>query len=396
MNPRSANALEVVRPAYGRASLAEVLPSVLAALGIPGQRDRLGLAARLDGVRRVAVLLVDGLGAYQIPLAAPHAPLLAELARDGAELTCGFPSTTPAGLASLGAGVPPGAHGLLAFTLNVPGTDRVLNHGEWRDDPDPAVWQPARTLLDVARAAGVAVTAVSRPEYAGSGLSVAIWRGGVYRSATGADALGTEMLGALRAGDGPTLVSGYHPDVDRAGHIHGLDSPEWRAAVAGVDGLVRRLVDGLPPDGALLVTADHGQLNVPADRKFDIDTDPRLSAGVRVVAGEPRVRYLHTLPGARDDVLAAWRALLGPAAWVATREEAVAAGWFGPVPEAHLQRVGDVVVACHDRYAVLATAHEPATVANMIAYHGSYTATEMTVPLLVARPPLLHDQGVPH
>jgi hypothetical protein len=149
--------------------------------------------------------------------------------------------------------------------------------------------------------------------------------------------------------------------------------------------VLARLVDGLPSDAALLVTADHGQLDVPAEGRFDIDTDPRLSAGVRVVAGEPRVRYAHTLPGARDDVLAAWRSVLGDAAWVVSREEAVAAGWFGPVPEAHLARVGDVVAACHDRAVVLATAHEPESVAKMIAFHGSYTAVEMTVPLLVVR-----------
>ncbi|GAA4704511.1 alkaline phosphatase family protein [Phytohabitans rumicis] len=374
---------DVVRPAYGTGSLAEVMPSVLATLGVPGAPDPLGLAARLDGVRRVAVLLVDGLGAYQIPLAAPHAPTLADVARGATDLTCGFPSTTPAGLASLGTGAVPGAHGLLAFTVNVPGTDRVLNHGEWWDDPDPVHWQPVPTQLEAARAAGVVATMVSRPEFAGSGMTKAAWRGGAYRGAADADALATEMLAALRAG--PGLVGGYHPDVDKAGHIYGLDSPQWRAAVSEVDTLIARLVAGLPADAALLVTADHGQLDVPLDRRWDIDTDPRLSAGVRVVAGEPRVRYLHTLPGARDDVLAAWRAVLGDTSWVVPREEAVAAGWFGPVREEHLARIGDVVVACHAPVAVLATAHEPPSVANLIAYHGSYTAVEMTVPLIVVR-----------
>jgi hypothetical protein len=67
------------------------------------------------------------------------------------------------------------------------------------------------------------------------------------------------------------------------------------------------------------------------------------------------------------------------------REVAVAAGWFGPVPDRHLRRIGDVVVACRDRYAVLATGMEPTTVGRLVAYHGSYTAAEMLVPLLVIR-----------
>ena len=189
---------------------------------------------------------------------------------------------------------------------------------------------------------------VSRPEFGGSGLTVAANRGGDFRGAAGVDALAATMRAALTAGAGPTLVSGYHPDLDRHGHLTGVDSALWRVAAAEVDELLARLVDGLPPDAALLVTADHGQLNVPAEHRFDLDTDPRLRAGVHLVAGEARVRYLHVVPGATDDVVAAWSAVLGDAARVRTRDEVVAAGWFGPVPEEHLARIGDVVVICND------------------------------------------------
>lgn len=380
----SAGPLDVVRPAYGRASLAEVLPSVLAVLGVPAAPDPLGLTARLHGVRRIALLVVDGLGSYQMPLATPHSPALADVAFAATDLTSVFPSTTPAGLASIGAGAVPGAHGLLGFTLNVPGTDRVLNHIHWWDDPVPEVWQPVPGRLAVARAAGVAVSVVSRPEYAGSGLTRAAWRGGDYRPAHDADTMVTGMLDGLAA-DGRALVVGYHPGVDSAGHTFGVDSPEWRAAVSELDAPLTRLVEGLPADAALLITADHGQLDVPGEGRYDMDADDRLAAGVRVVAGEPRVRHLHTLPGARDDVLAAWREVLGENAWVAPREELVEGGWFGPVPDAHLARIGDVVAVSHGRTAVLATAREPETVAKLVAFHGSYTAAEMMVPLIVVR-----------
>ncbi len=364
----------------------DVLPSVLAVLGVPGGADLLGLGAELAGVRRIAVLLVDGLGWHQIPTAAPHAPTLAGLtATTGRPLTCGFPSTTPTSLVTLGTGAAPGAHGVLGFTLRVPGTDRVLNHTEWADDPSPLRWQPVTTQLERARAAGVAVTVVSRPEFGGTGLTLAANRGGDYRGATGIDELATRMRAALVAGTGPTLVSGYHPDVDRHGHLSGVDSLPWRTAVAEVDMLLSRLVDDLPPDAALLVTADHGQLNVPSGHRFDLDTDPALTAGIRVVAGEPRVRYLHVAPGATADVVAAWSAVLGAAARVFTRDEAVATGWFGPVPEEHLGRVGDVVVVCNDTYAVLASRSESPGVSRLVALHGADTAAEMTIPLLVVR-----------
>jgi hypothetical protein len=374
---------DLVRPRYGVASLADLMPSALAAVGVPGP-DPLGLATALSGPRRVAVLLVDGLGWHQLPVAAPHAPTLTQLAANGSarELTAGFPSTTPTSLVTLGTGAMPGRHGVVGFFLNVPGTDRVLNHIWWDADPDPRQWQPVEPVFARAEAAGVPATVVSQPEFEGTGLTVAAYRGARYRGAAGVDAVAAEMLAALRATP-RALVYGYLNHVDRAGHDHGIDSPRWRDAVAGVDRLVRMLAEGLPADAVLLVTADHGQLNIPADRRLDLAADPRLRAGVAVVAGEPRVRYLHTLPGATPDVIAAWRTIVGPAAWVGTREEAVAAGWFGPVPEEHLRRIGDVVAICQDDYVVLATGMEPAPIKRMVAFHGSHTAAEMAIPLLV-------------
>jgi hypothetical protein len=59
---------------------------------------------------------------------------------------------------------------------------RVLNHIEWLDDPDPLRWQPLRTQFDRAAEAGVTVRVVSRPEFEGSGLTVAAYRGGAYRA----------------------------------------------------------------------------------------------------------------------------------------------------------------------------------------------------------------------
>ena len=379
------DALFPTRPAYGKGSLADLLPSVSAVLGVPGAQDVLGLGAHLDGISRVAVLLVDGLGAYQLPVAAPHAPVLADLAAGGGGhagiLTTGFPSTTPVSLVTLGTGALPGAHGVLGFTTRKP-DGAILNHIRWGDDPDPQQWQPVPTRLETAAAAGIAVTQVTRPEFEGTGLTVAANRGGAFRGAPDAVALADQMLAVLAAGPGPALIYGYHPDLDRYGHEDGVDSDSWRDAARGVDRLLERLTHGLPAGCALLVTADHGQLNIPVAGRIDIADEPALAAGLVAVAGEPRVRYLHVEDGALDDVLAAWRGVLGERAWVLTREEAIAGGWYGPVPAAHQGRIGDVVVICLDRTVVLATGWEPPSVARLIAYHGSVTAAEMTVPLL--------------
>ncbi|MEU4236610.1 nucleotide pyrophosphatase/phosphodiesterase family protein [Actinoplanes sp. NPDC026619] len=375
-----ASAFATVRPAYGSGSLADLMPGVAAALGVPGTADVLDLG--LDGVDRVAVLLVDGLGAYQLPIATAYAPILADLAAGSRTLTAGFPSTTPVSLVSLGTGALPGAHGVLGFTVRRP-DGSILNHIFWDDEPDPRSWQPVPTIFERSVAAGVPVTVVNRPEYAGSGLSVSANRGGTYSGAADADELAAGMLAALSAG--PGIVYGYHPDLDKAGHATGVDSDPWRTAATELNVLLDRLVHGLPPRSALLLVADHGQLNVPPDGRIDMADIPELSEGVVAVAGEPRVRYLYASPGAEADVIATWKGVFGASAWVLSRAEAIDAGLFGPVPADHQDRIGEIVVICRDRAVSLATGWEPEIIGKLVGYHGALTAAEMTVPLLIAR-----------
>lgn len=363
------------------------MPSVAALFGVPGATDTLGLGARIGGVRRVALLLVDGLGYHLLPELADSAPLLASvLAGTTGELTelaCTFPSTTPTSLVSLGTGVPPGQHGVLGFTVNVPGTDRVLTHIFWRDDPSPATWQPVPTWFERLRDAGVGARAVLPEMFVGSGLTEAAYRGAQFRPTGKGESYGARVAAELAAA--PGLVYGYTAALDHAAHVFGVGSPHWHAAAAKVDALLVQLVQALPGDAALLVTADHGGLNVPVQARIDLDTDPRLGAGIRVVAGEPRVRYLHTEPGATADVLATWTELLAGRAAVHSRDEAVAEGLFGPVRDEHLARIGDVVVTCSGDTAILATRHEPPQTAQLVGFHGGLTPAELAIPLIVFR-----------
>ncbi|WP_305786307.1 alkaline phosphatase family protein [Symbioplanes lichenis] len=366
----------LVRPAYGRGSLAEVLPSVAAVLGVPGAVDSLGLGTALGDVDRVAVLLVDGLGAYQLAAVREHAPILGQMG--DRTITSGFPSTTPVSLATIGTGVPPGEHGILGFTVRQP-SGEVLNHIQWGHHPDPLAWQPVPTWFERVRAAGAGATLVTRPSFRGTGLTVACYRGASFSGATDVPSLAEAMLAALSA---PGLVYGYHPDLDHHGHGTGVGSPEWVSAAAALEELVSRLISGLPPRSALLITADHGQVNIPFTARPDIsDISP---PGLVGVAGEPRVRYLHTAPGAASRVAAAFRSALGSSVRVLLRDEAVYSGLFGSVPAAHAGRIGDVVVLCVDDIVLTARDWEPPSVGKLVAYHGSVTAAEMTVPLLIS------------
>lgn len=69
-------------------------------------------------------------------------------------------------------------------------------------------------------------------------------------------------------GHKPRLAAAYMEQVDKAGHNHGPDSPEYAAAVRQVDAAIGQLLDGMRRDGLLdqtnvIVVSDHGMANVP-------------------------------------------------------------------------------------------------------------------------------------
>lgn len=335
------------------------------------------------------MLLVDGLGADLLRAHADLAPTLAALTGPVGDLSAPCPSTTPVSLTTLGTGLPPGSHGILGFVTRVPGEtsatgeDRTLNHVAWRDDPAPGQWQARRTVFEQAADDGVEVTAVGPYPFKGSGLTRAVYRGAGYPGSVGPGDLNALMVEALAAAP-RTLVCGYLAELDLTGHVRGVDSAGWRAQLELIDRGVEQLVDRLPDDAALLITADHGMLDVPPDTRLDLDRHPELGDGVRVLAGEPRARYVHVEDDAGDDVLDRWRDVLGDRAWVASRDEAIASGLFGPVDDALAARIGDVVALARGTWAMIATEREPGP-SRLIGYHGSLTATELAIPLLTAR-----------
>lgn len=369
-------------PRYGGGSLADVVPSLLAGLGVPGMVDVLGIS----GSSRVCVLLVDGLGWRLLREHASDAPFLASLA--GSPITAGFPSTTASSLAALGTGLPTGEHGLVGYSfedgaevLNALRWSRygVPEHVDLRSVLVPEEVQPRRTAFEAASDAGVAVRLVVPRDQQGSGLSRAALRGGRFQPVLGFGDLVARVAEAMRSDD-RVLCYAYHGDLDALGHVYGPGSDPWLWQLRFVDRLAAALADGLPPGGALVVTADHGM--VAADDQVDFDADAGLREGVRVLGGEPRIRHVYTSDVA--GVRGRWTERLGDRAWVVSRSEAVAAGWFGPGVADHvLPRIGDLVVAARGSLALVRSTVE-ASATTFVGHHGSLTEEEQHIPVLVA------------
>ena len=374
-------------PAYGALGLAGVLPAVARSLGVDGHDSAPdGLLQRDDlldllPARRAVVVLVDGLGYDLLRQRSGHAPFLRGLLPAAYRLSAGFPSTTATSMGTFGTGLPPGAHGLVGYEVLVPGEDRLLNELSWDNGPDPRLWQPRQTVFERAVAGGVAVTRIGPGFFDGSGLTNAALRGGGFTAARSLDARVDAALAAVRASKN-ALVYLYWGELDKVGHVHGCQSWEWGDELELIDRALARLVAGVPSDTSVQVTADHGMVDSPHALRIDLAYDDELAADVRHVGGEPRSLQLYCQQGAADDVLATWRGRIGERAWVLSRDEAVAQGLFGAVSEHVLPRIGDVIVAMRDNFAIVDSRTARPALLALLGLHGSLTPAEMAIPLL--------------
>jgi hypothetical protein len=371
-------------PRYGEASLSDVLPSVLASLGVRGERNPL----ELTDTARVVVLLVDGMGSELLRHHPDAAPFLSSLS--GRVLTAGFPSTTVTSLSSFGTGVPPGAHAMTGYSSWVEEVGDSVNWLAWRPVGQggdlrealvPEDVQPTPTAFERAVDAGIAVTMAAPAHFERSGLTRAVLRGARY---AGSVSWGDTLAQAADAVDrgNRSLVYCYLSELDLIGHVRGAETDAWLAQLRLVDAFVEQLAARLPTDARLLVTADHGMVTVSPEGRIDLDDSRVLSAGVVALGGEPRARHVHTRAGAADDVLATWRAELGDRMWIGSRGDAVSAGLFGPqVSPAALRRIGDVVAIAQGDVAIVQRTKE-SMLSSLPGQHGALTDDELLVPLL--------------
>jgi hypothetical protein len=372
----------VPAPAFGGGSLADVLPAVLTGLGVPGEPTPLDLPV----TSRVCLVLVDGLGWNALRARPAEAPFLtALLANAGSRsITSVFPTTTPIALTSLGTGLSPGEHGIVGLFMRLPEDGRLVDTLALPAQVDMRALQPRQTAFERAAAAGVAVTRIGPKAFDGAGLSEAGLRGGRY---AGAESVGERVdaaAAAVRRGD-RALVYVYFGDLDATGHRRGCTSDAWRRELMHLDRVVEQLAQELPAGSTLVVTSDHGMVDVPFERRWDVADTPALARGVQVVAGDLRGVHAHALPGAADDVLSAWTETLGADFWVLSREAAIQAGLYGPVVADHVHpRIGDVVALARDASAVVDRRAMPPALLALVGLHGSVTDDELLIPLLFA------------
>jgi hypothetical protein len=356
-------------PAYDGACITNVVPALLH----PEEVAPSWLPAVAAGAERVVLLVIDGLGWRQLATRRGIAPVLNGL--DGGPITTVAPSTTATALTSISTGLPPGEHGVMGYRIAVHG--EVLNVLRWNTASGDARQTIPPTKLQVQPAfGGQRPPVVTRAEFARSGFTMAHLDETRF---TGYRTLGTLTSEIVRlARSGEPFVYAYYEGLDKVSHEYGL-SAVYDEELRWIDHLVATLLDRLPSGTVLVVTADHGQVEVPQADVLELPGD--LQSHVASQSGEGRFRWLHARGGRSGALLDAARDLMGDHAWVRSRDEAIAEGWYGPVvTDAAAGRLGDVLLAAKGTVAFFDPLDTGPYI--LVGRHGSLTEDEMLVPLV--------------
>ncbi|MFW0155242.1 alkaline phosphatase family protein [Rothia sp. P6271] len=357
-----------------------------------GAHDAIGLAQRLEqaGIdshkfRSICVVMVDGLGEDLLQKYSSYAPYLKKSISLGT-LHSAIPSTTAASLTSFGTALPPGIHGVAGYEVRNPENDTVVNHlSGWDTSIDPYQWQPYPTVFErYEKHCNVATVSLSR--YQKSGLSQFGLRGGEFfhaQAPTGRITLGTSLLSSRK----PSLVYMYWGEIDQAGHRFGTGSTQWLYQLEELNLSLRKLAERVPAQTLLLLSADHGMLDIEREHRYDYSADQHLIDNVRLTAGEPRMVQLYLKDNsktAKEKTLNDWAERWGEKAWIIDTEQACAQGLFGSEVRDHARaRIGDILIACREPIALYDKRRAKPHAFEMVGQHGSLTETETTVPLRV-------------
>ena len=381
-------------PNYRDGSIVNLMQSILTGLGATGGDGAYGHLADLApeevaDARHVVLVVVDGLG--QAQLEAGPAPALRASQRG--TMTSVFPSTTASAVTTFLTGLAPAEHAMtgwfmwlreldsvvtpLPFTTRAGGTDLAAL------GVSPADVFVGRTVFERVQADSHAVVPADLVD---SRYSRAHMRGAASRGFEGLGALTNSILDIVRRAGRRAYVSAYWPVLDALSHEFGASSVEARRHLAEIDLHFARLRAGLAGSGTLLlVTADHGFVDIRPESRLEAESVPDLAPMLaQPLCGEPRVAYCYVRDDCRADFVERAVEGLDGAARVVDSKSMVDAGWFGPgEPHPRLrERIGDFALVMQDGYAITDRV-EGEEVFHQVGVHGGVSRDEMQVPLVV-------------
>lgn len=349
--------------------------SLLAAM--QGDSDSRNNLFGFPEIKSAVCVLVDGLGVANLEARAGHAPALSKLLAASKSIRCEFPSTTVVSLAGLLTGKRSNVHGLIGY--NVLDTKKWglanLLSGWEQTGEDALEWKMISNLAE--HSGEVVVDVVAHPDYEHSGFTKLTMAGAIFH---GVQDLEDRVFRAISLGSKKShLVYLYIPELDQLGHRFGSASTAWSEALEQLDAALRPLLDSNIP---VVLTADHGMVDVPIENQIHLDSIDALTRFEFLAGGDTRSSFIY-FKKPEPEAKQVFRDALGDTAWVCDWDELVDAGYLSGDFDPRI-RIPDLVLLARQKVTLYdRRTCKPRSLA-MLGHHGSISDQEMRVPLLLA------------
>ncbi len=383
----------MILPDYSGGSIVNLMASIEQAMG---SDCRLYPPANclptseLQECDHLVLLVVDGLGYDFLTTAGKGSHLHSHLQ---ASLTSVCPSTTSAAVPTFLTGVAPQQHGFTGWFTWFREMGNILSvlpfqprHGGCSLGQlgfTPGVLSDAEPIFHRIKARSNVVM----PEYiADSEFNHAFHDGANICSYRGLDDFFDTIHGTVGGKKQREYVYAYWPDFDSIAHSCGVNSPELARHFAEFDQAFGRFVRRMHGSGArIIVTADHGFIDVPSSGVIQMQDHPELAETlVMPLCGEQRFAYSYVHPDKTERFCQYVESELSDAVELYSSAEIIAQGWFGMgVPHAELEsRVGHYAMVMKPGYKIRdrVLGERPK---RHIGVHGGVTPEEMYVPLII-------------
>ena len=377
----SPNLVHLVRALAGLAGVADVEQS-------PPVR---AIAADIGNAEHLVFVLLDGLGMNLVRRLPAGAFLARSLKR---ELSSTCPSTTACALTSVATAEYANQHGVTGWFTHLPAfgisiatlpfveriTGQPLNQrGIRAEDVLPLAPILPRMSHQPLTIAPAAIANTTYNLYARGGT-----QGFGYTSIV--DAV-DQTISRVKGAGRPSYTHVYMPEIDSASHKLGVEHEEVMNLVLHIDGELARLHEALGGRARVVVSADHGLIDVPrADQTLLIPGDPLLDLLAVPPSGDARMPIFHVRNERGPAFREAFCARFGDEMLLVDIESAERLELFGPGPLTALarRRFGDFIGV---PFKPAALAYHPPNkpVGNLyLAVHAGLSPQEMEIPLIVA------------
>jgi len=389
----STNEIPFEPPSYEGGSIVNLMASILSATGGRSQYAELRCldTQQLTNAQHIVLLVIDGLGFEYLQSCSAGGMMRAHLK---GSMTSVFPPTTASAVTTYLTGLAPRQHGLTGWFMYFEELETVTTVLPFTTRmgavPLTDFGTSARTLLGhepVFDGIDRSCFSVSPAQIAYSEFNQAHTGKAEIKPYDTLLECFAAIEETITQVDGKTFTYAYWPELDHLSHVKGVNSRAVRKHLAvldaGFDELLHRLKG---TDTILLVTADHGFVDVSPERIVSVSDHPDLRETLRLpLCGEPRTAYCYVFPDRSRAFMDYAESELSEYAVCVESEALIERGYFGPGPShpGLRDRIGDFTLLMRDGYAIRDTmpGEEPPA---LIGMHGGCSSAELLVPLIVA------------